>query len=127
MDIAPLTAGQNLTTGVLNLLFAAPLLLFTPAGGSSGGLQPGGSWAVVAVGIIYTGMFSLGLGYALQARGQRDAPTSDAAVILSMESVFAALAGWLILGETLAPIQLLGCGLILGAVVLVQMVGESTG
>ena len=51
---------------------------------------------------------------------QKFTPPSDAALILSLESVFAVLAGWLILDESLARIQILGCVLIFSAVLLSQ-------
>lgn len=73
------------------------------------------AWAVV-----YTGIFSIGLGYTLQLVGQKVAPPTDAAIILSSEAVFAALAGWLFLDERLTAIQLLGCGLMLAAMLLAQ-------
>jgi len=72
-------------------------------------------WAVV-----YGGVISVGLGYTLQVLGQEDAPASDAAIILSMEAVFAALFGWLLLGETLTAPQILGCGLMLAGMLLAQ-------
>ena len=68
----------------------------------------------------YTGVFSVGVGYTLQMLGQRHAPPADASVILSMEAMFAALAGWLLLGETLTAWQLLGCGLMLAGMLLAQ-------
>jgi drug/metabolite transporter (DMT)-like permease len=52
--------------------------------------------------------------------GQRHAPPTDAAIILSSESVFAALAGWLLLGERLGPLQIFGCGLMLAGMLLAQ-------
>jgi drug/metabolite transporter (DMT)-like permease len=73
-------------------------------------------WAV-----LYGGVISVGLGYTLQAYGQRHAPASDAAVILSMESVFAALFGWLLLRERLAAVQIVGCALMLGGMLLAQV------
>ena len=82
------------------------------------GVQPAllqGWWA-----ILYTGVLSVGLGYTLQAKGQRLAPPADAAVILSSEAVFAALFGWIILSERLAPLQLLGCGIMFAGMLLVQ-------
>jgi drug/metabolite transporter (DMT)-like permease len=72
-------------------------------------------WAVA-----YTGLISVGLGYTLQAVGQRVAPPADAAIILSLEAVFAALAGWLFLDERLSPVQLLGCGVMLVGMLLAQ-------
>lgn len=71
--------------------------------------------------ILYTGIFSIGIGYTLQAMGQRFAPPADAAILLSMEAPFAALFGWLMLSERLVPIQVLGCGLMLAAMLLAQI------
>jgi drug/metabolite transporter (DMT)-like permease len=63
---------------------------------------------------------SVGVGYTLQAVAQKHAPPTDAALIVSLEAVFAALAGYLWLGEVLRPEQLVGAGLIMGAILLVQ-------
>lgn len=71
--------------------------------------------------IAYTAFFSLGLCYTLQIWAQRHTPPADAALILSLESVFAVLSGWLILNERLAPIQIAGALLIFVAVVLSQL------
>ena len=73
-------------------------------------------WAVV-----FTGVLSVGLAYTLQVMGQRHAPPTDAAVILSAETVFAAFSGWLVLGETLSARQWVGCGLMLGGMILAQV------
>jgi drug/metabolite transporter (DMT)-like permease len=70
--------------------------------------------------IAYTALFSLGLCYTLQIWAQRHTPPADAALILSLESVFAVLSGWLLLNEKLVPIQILGCVLIFVAVLLSQ-------
>lgn len=70
--------------------------------------------------ILYTALFSLGLCYTLQIWAQRHTPPADAAIILSVESVFAVLTGWWLLGEQLSGIQILGCVLIFGAVLLSQ-------
>lgn len=71
--------------------------------------------------IAYTAFFSLGLCYTLQIWAQRHTPPADAALILSLESVFAVLSGWLILNEKLALIQVFGCVLIFVAVFLSQV------
>ncbi|MGD1992418.1 MAG: DMT family transporter [Anaerolineae bacterium] len=73
-------------------------------------------WAV-----LYTGLLSIGLGYTLQVVAQRWTPAPDAAVILSGESVFAALWGWLLLGETMTVRQLTGCALMFVAMLLAQL------
>ncbi|MBP6178916.1 MAG: DMT family transporter [Anaerolineales bacterium] len=70
--------------------------------------------------IAYTALFSLGLCYTLQVWAQRHSPPADAALILSLESVFAVLAGWLILDERLLGIQIVGCVMIFTGVVLSQ-------
>jgi drug/metabolite transporter (DMT)-like permease len=70
--------------------------------------------------VVYGGVVSVGIGYTLQVIGQKDAPPTDAAVVLSLEAVFAALFGWLLLRETLSPQQLLGCGLMLTGMLLAQ-------
>lgn len=74
-----------------------------------------------ALAIAYVAVFSTAIGYTLQAVGQRHAPPTDAALLLSLESVFAALFGWLWLQEALAPLQWLGGGLILAAIVFSQL------
>jgi len=77
-------------------------------------------WAV-----LYTGVFSIGLGYTLQAVGQKVAPPADAAIILSCEAAFAALSGWILLDERLNAIQLAGCGLMLLGMILAQAFSSS--
>jgi drug/metabolite transporter (DMT)-like permease len=71
--------------------------------------------------ILYTGVFSIAIGFTLQVIAQKQTPVNDAALILSLESVFAAFFGWLFLREGLLPVQIAGCILILAAVILVQV------
>jgi drug/metabolite transporter (DMT)-like permease len=70
--------------------------------------------------IVYGGALSVGIGYTLQVVAQRDAAPSHAAIIFSMEGVFAALAGWLALGETLSLRALGGAALMLAGLVVCQ-------
>ncbi len=72
--------------------------------------------------ILYGGLLSVGLGYTLQVFAQRNAIPSHAAIIFSMESVFAALAAWLILGETISIRAILGCVLMLTGMLIAQLV-----
>ncbi|MEO1827747.1 MAG: DMT family transporter [Pseudomonas sp.] len=72
--------------------------------------------------ILYGGILAVGVAFTLQVVAQKDAITSHAAIILSLEAVFAALAGWLILGETLTPRGLLGCALMLVGMLTAQLV-----
>jgi drug/metabolite transporter (DMT)-like permease len=70
--------------------------------------------------IAYTAFFSLGLCYTLQIWAQRHTPPADAALILSLESVFAVISGWFLLDERLSGLQVFGCVLIFIAVLLSQ-------
>jgi drug/metabolite transporter (DMT)-like permease len=71
--------------------------------------------------LLYAGVLSVGLGYTAQLVAQRYTTPAHAAIILSMESLLAALFGWLLLGETLTARQLLGCGLMLAGMLLAQV------
>jgi drug/metabolite transporter (DMT)-like permease len=109
-DAVAFSAGQMTVASALNWiasLFIEPLVI------------PLSRDLLVA--ILYTAVVSLGLGYTLQIWGQRHTPPTDAALILGLESVFAALAGYAVLGERLSTIQLLGCAAIVLAVVLAQL------
>ena len=74
-----------------------------------------------ALPILYTGVLSVGVGYTLQVAGQRHAPPADAAILMSMESVFAVLGGWLLLSEQLTARALLGCALMLAGILVSQL------
>jgi drug/metabolite transporter (DMT)-like permease len=73
------------------------------------------------VAILYTGMFSCAVGYTLQAIGQRDLNPALASLIMSLESVFSAIFGWLILKQTMTIREASGCALIFAAVLLAQI------
>jgi drug/metabolite transporter (DMT)-like permease len=70
--------------------------------------------------ILYIGLLSTAVGYTLQAVGQRHAPPSDAAILLSLEAVFGSLFGWMVLDEMLNPVQVVGCLLIFMGVIIAQ-------
>ena len=71
--------------------------------------------------ILYSGIFSAGVAFTLQVVCQQTCPPAHAAVIMSMETVFAALAGWLILSEILTFRQLTGCAFMLAGFLAVQL------
>ena len=75
--------------------------------------------------LVYLGIFSSGIAYTLQNLGQARTPPALAALLMSMESVFGAFFGWLILGDVLTARQLSGCALVLGAVILSQLFNRS--
>lgn len=72
--------------------------------------------------ILYTGICSTAIAFTLQAIGQQYVPSANAAIILSAESLFAALAGAIVLGERLPPLGYLGAALIFIAIVLVEAI-----
>jgi len=76
-----------------------------------------------AIPILYGGVISVGVAYTLQVVAQRKAHPAHAAIFLSMEAVFAAVGGWLILSETLTHRGLVGCLLMLSGMLLSQLYG----
>lgn len=69
----------------------------------------------------YAGVLSMGVAYTLQIVGQKRVAPSAAALLMSLESVFAALFGWLLLHETMTRAEVLGCLLVFAAVVISQL------
>lgn len=74
--------------------------------------------------ILYVGIFSSGLAFALQVIGQRYTTSSQAAIFLSSEALFGASLGALMLGETISPIGYVGCALMFSAMLVVEVVPE---
>lgn len=71
--------------------------------------------------LCYAGILSMGVAYTLQIVGQKNLDSLPASLIMSMESVVAALSGWLILNESMTATELTGCVLVLAAVILSQL------
>ena len=71
--------------------------------------------------ILYLGIVSSGIGYTLQIIGQRYADPSVSSLSMSLESVFAALGGWIISGNALKSNEIWGCTLVFAAIVLAQL------
>ena len=102
--------GQFLVCGVACLLWAAMTETIT-----LDGLRQA-AWP-----IIYTGVVSVGIAYTGQVVGQRYAAAADAAIILSAETLFAALFGFLLMGDRLNAMGFGGCALIFVCILAVQM------
>jgi len=75
----------------------------------------------VTIPLIYGGVFSVGIAYSLQIYGQKNSPTSHAAIILSLEAVVAAIGGWMILNEVLSGRGIFGCTLMLAGMLISQL------
>ncbi len=101
---------QFLVAGVLSCI-----LMFTMETPSLPGLWDA-KWS-----ILYAGVLSSGVGYTLQILGQRNYNPTIAVLILSLESSFSVLGGFLILRQTLSARELFGCGLMFVAIVLAQL------
>ncbi len=100
-----------LVTGVLATAFAFGLETPSVAGIAEGWIE-----------ILYAGVLSTSVAYTLQAVGQQYVPPANAAIILSAESLFAALGGALLLNERLQPIGYFGAALIFVAILLVEAI-----
>lgn len=74
-----------------------------------------------ALPILYTGILSSGVAYTLQILAQKDTDPTSAALICSLESAFALLGGWLLMGERFSGRELWGCLIIFGAILLSQL------
>ena len=112
MDSTKLACCQYVTCSILSLITAVCLEVITLQGLYQAALP-----------ILYGGGLSVGVAYTLQVVAQRHAHPAHAAILLSLEAVFAALGGWMVLGETLTPRGLLGCLLMLGGMLLSQLWG----
>ena len=75
--------------------------------------------------LAFAGIVAVGLGFTLQLVAQRYTAAAAAALILSLESVFAAFFGWWLLGETLAFVALVGCSLIFLSIIIAELVSEN--
>jgi drug/metabolite transporter (DMT)-like permease len=103
-------AGHFFISGFLNLVCG----LFVE------GLSPLTALPLVSA-ILYRASISIGIGYTLQVWGQKHTPPTDAALILGLEAVFAVIAGWIVLDQTLSAIQIFGCVVIFVAVLISQI------
>jgi drug/metabolite transporter (DMT)-like permease len=109
VDSLKLSIGQFLITALFSL--GAGLIFEHNTFGALGG---------AAIPILYGGLFSVGVAFTLQVVAQKDTHPSHAAVIMVSESMFAVLAGWLLLGEQFGGRELAGCGLMLAGMLLSQ-------
>ncbi len=110
VDGVMLSCVQFFVAGAVSLVFA--LVFEKPA---LGDLLP--AWGP----LLYTGVLSSGVAYTLQIVGQQNVPPTVASLLMSLESVFAAVSGWIVLGQPLSLREMAGCVLVFGAVVLAQL------
>ena len=112
-DSVRIACTQFFITGVLS---AIPMFLFeTPRLSDI---------FAAAVPVLYAGVLSSGVAYTLQIVAQKDADPTVASLILSLESVFSVLGGWVILGQKLSIREIAGCILMFSAIILAQLPGN---
>jgi drug/metabolite transporter (DMT)-like permease len=111
MNPVKLAAAQFAACSMLSLAAALATESITVAGLTGG-----------AAAILYGGLLSVGVAYTVQVVAQRDAEPTHAAIILRLEAVFAAFAGWVVLGETMSARGFTGCGLMLAGMLLSQLI-----
>ena len=70
--------------------------------------------------LLYTGVLSSAAAYSLQILGQQKLAPAPASLIMSLESVFAGIAGWIVLGQGLSLTECIGCALVFAGVILAQ-------
>jgi len=110
IDPVKLSAYQFIITGVVCI---PPAILLETV-----------TWNAVidcAIPILYAGIFSCAIGYTCQVVGQKYTDPSLSSLLLSLETVFSLLAGWIIFGEVLASNEYLGCVLMLIAIFIAQI------
>ena len=109
VDGVKLSCIQFFTVGVLSLAAGALFEQYNP------------KTIIDCIGpLLYMGVMSSGIAYTLQILGQKHTQPAAASIIMSLESVFAALSGWVILGEVLSGPEKFGCVLVFVGVILAQ-------
>ena len=104
----------NCVQSLVVACLSAPLVFFTETVDIGNILNCAGP-------LLFAGVLSMGLAYSLQIVGQKDLEPTTASLIMSLESVFAVLGGWWLLGERMTPWETTGCVLVFAAVVISQL------
>lgn len=110
VDGVKLSCLEFLVSGLLSLFFMFGLERPTLSGILAAGIP-----------ILYAGVLSCGVAYTFQILGQRDSNPAIASLIMSLESTFSVLAGWLLLHETLSTREAIGCIFMFVAILLAQL------
>lgn len=116
-DILAMTCVQFFMGAILGL----PFLLLP----SEQAFLTANAFRLALPGILFCGFLSSGVAYTLQNVAQGKVAPAIASILMSLESVFALFFGWLIRHDTMTPRQLIGCGLVLAAVLIAQIWGAS--
>lgn len=123
-DAVELSAIQFLACGTMGIVLM-PFADIAPVG-LAAWAAPMASWRAWLP-LLYAAILSSAVGYTLQIVGQKALNPTLASLLMSLESVFAALAGWVLLRQGLSPRELTGCALVFAAVILAQLPGRKHG
>ena len=108
---------EFLTCGILTMLPALAFEIIPDPSGMLASFQTKEAW----IPLLYAGLLSTGVSYTFQIIGQKSVHPTIASLLMSLESVFAVLAGWVLLGEHLTMREGFGCVLIFVAIILAQL------
>ena len=117
VDGIQLSCIQFFVAGIISVIFA---IILERDSFTWGGLLA--SWGP----LLYVGVLSSGVAYTLQIVGQKGLNPAVASLIMSLESVFSAISGWLVLSQPMSPREMAGCALVFAGVVLAQLPGRKT-
>jgi drug/metabolite transporter (DMT)-like permease len=118
-------SGRHIEPVVLaSLQFAVCAVLSLAVAAATEPIEWAGLWGG-ALPMLYDGLLSVGVAFTLQAVAQRDAPPARAAILLSLETVYAAVGGWWLLNETLSGRGIAGCALMFAGIVLSGTIAHS--
>lgn len=125
VDGVRLSCIQFLTCGVIT---AIPMFFVDMKHSIAGIMEwaPTMTTSAAWISLLYAGIMSCGVAYTLQIIGQNGLNPTVASLIMSLESVFSVIAGWMILNEKMGPRELIGCALIFVAIVLAQLPSKKT-
>lgn len=120
VDPVRMSCIQFFTAGIAGIV---PMFFFDMSHSAAGLISWAYSMQSVSgwISLLYAGVLSSGIAYTLQIVGQQGVDPTVASLLMSLESVFSVIAGWVILGQAMGPRELLGCALIFIAVVLAQL------
>jgi drug/metabolite transporter (DMT)-like permease len=118
VDVFVMSTVEYLVCGVLGIIMTIIFEIVPQGMGSwTGSLSGAGAWIT----ILYAAVFSSCLGYTFQNIGQSKVQPTLASLLFSLESVFAALAGWVLIHQKMTVREIIGCILVFAAVIVAQL------
>ena len=118
VDVFVMSTVEYLVCGVLGIIMMIIFEIVPQGMGSwTGSLSGAGAWIT----ILYAAVFSSCLGYTFQNIGQSKVQPTLASLLFSLESVFAALAGWVLIHQKMTVREIIGCILVFAAVIVAQL------